>query len=100
MTDRTIRFSENITYLIDQGKLTQQDFATRMDVGQTTVSQWCTGTAYPRVEKLLEIVEFLNVGLDAIMYADLPSGPPNAKNLKAEIEDFIHRLKLIADSME
>lgn len=50
--------------------LTQVELAARMNVGQTAVSAWENGDAYPTMDRFIEFARITGVNVDALM-ADL-----------------------------
>lgn len=54
-------FAENLKrYLKDKG-LTQLDLAVYMECSSSTVSDWCNGKKYPRVDKMQRMADYLGI---------------------------------------
>ena len=62
MSDNTkMIFAENLkAYLTNKG-LTQLDLANYMQCSSSTVSDWCNGRKYPRVDKMQRMADWLGV---------------------------------------
>lgn len=54
-------FAENLKRYLDSKGLTQLDLANVMECSSSTVSDWCNGRKYPRVDKMQRIADYLGV---------------------------------------
>lgn len=54
--------------------LTQDSLANTLNVSRQAISKWELGTAYPDIERLIELSEFFNISLDSLI-----KGDPNLK---------------------
>lgn len=54
-------FSEKLTLLMNSKGLTQSDLAQKLNIGQTTISQWQRGVAKPNPRMLQKISDFFCV---------------------------------------
>lgn len=91
MTEREI-FAQNLRYLVTKSYMNQAQVAEKMGVSRGTFSDYLTGKAYPRPEKMKRLSEILGVSL-----IDLTSDgqPKNGNyNLNSEI------LKIAQDIFE
>lgn len=57
----------NIKILREKRKLTQQEVAEKMNVGQSTVAMWETGQSFPRADKLKLLSEILGCTVDDLL---------------------------------
>ena len=73
----------NIQYLRKINKLTQEQFAEKMDVTRQTVSRWESDEVTPELSKLVEICSAFSCKLDELVRENMS---PRMK--------FIQRLKL------
>ena len=63
-------FVRNLKYLMEARGITQADICREMDVSSATVSNWCTGQKFPRVDKLQRIAEILGVNHSMLITED------------------------------
>lgn len=54
-------FVRNLHYLMDARGITQADICRELGVSSTTVSDWCTGKKYPRVDVMQRLADLLGV---------------------------------------
>jgi len=62
---------QNLIFLRKSQKLTQGEFAEKINYSDKTISKWENGDAIPDVETLYLIAKFYNVTLDALVSSDL-----------------------------
>lgn len=61
--------------LVDKGK-TNRWLATQLDKDPATVSKWCTNSAQPTLETMMQIAKLLNVEMnDLVRFEALPEIP-------------------------
>lgn len=58
--------AENLRYYLEQKNLTQQDIANYMHCSNSTVSDWCSGKKYPRVDKMQRLADYLGVTMSQL----------------------------------
>ena len=54
-------FVRNLRYLMDARGITQADICRELNVSSATVSDWCTGKKYPRVDAMQRLADLLGV---------------------------------------
>lgn len=54
-------FSKNLKIYMLQNNKNQNDIIRDLKVTSSVISSWCTGKAFPRVEKLEMLAEYLNI---------------------------------------
>ena len=59
-------FIKNLRYLMEANGITQADISNALNVSSSTVSDWCNGNKFPRVDKLQRIAEMLGVRPSAL----------------------------------
>ena len=59
-------FSKNLKFLREQKKLDQQKVADDLNVPQSTLSCWETGVRTPKIEQIIDITNYFNVGMDIV----------------------------------
>lgn len=52
-------FAQNLKRYLEMKGLTQLELAEHMGCSSSTVSDWCNGKKYPRVDKMQRIADFL-----------------------------------------
>ena len=60
----------NIKRLRADYKVSQQEFADAMSVTQQAVAKWEQGVSIPQADRIMEIADFFNVPVEAIMNDD------------------------------
>lgn len=54
-------FVNNLRYLMDSRDINQADICRELGVSSATVSDWCTGKKYPRVDAMQRLADLLGV---------------------------------------
>jgi transcriptional regulator with XRE-family HTH domain len=54
-------FVRNLRYFMEQRGITQADICRELNVSSATVSDWCTGNKYPRIDNMQRIAELLGI---------------------------------------
>ncbi|KRL05775.1 helix-turn-helix transcriptional regulator [Liquorilactobacillus oeni] len=54
----------------EKREMTQEKLANTLNVNRQAVSKWETGTAYPDIDRLIQISELFNVSLDSLIKND------------------------------
>lgn len=54
-------FVRNLRYLMDAKGITQADICRELEVSSATVSDWCNGKKYPRVDAMQRLADLLGV---------------------------------------
>lgn len=54
-------FAQNLKALLRQHSVCQQDLVTKFGITASTVSDWCTGKKYPRVDKIQLLADYFGV---------------------------------------
>ena len=54
-------FARNLRYIMETKEITQADICRGLDVSSATVSDWCAGNKYPRVDAMQRLADFLGV---------------------------------------
>lgn len=54
-------FVKNLRYLMEAKGITQADICRELDVSSATVSDWCSGKKYPRVDKMQRLADLFGV---------------------------------------
>lgn len=59
-------FQKNLTKLMEMRGITQTEICDRLGVSSSTVSDWCKGLKYPRVDKIQRLSEILGVRMSTL----------------------------------
>ena len=54
-------FIKNLKYIMEKKGITQADICRELNIPSATISNWCTGQRYPRVDKMQQLAELLGV---------------------------------------
>ena len=54
-------FVKNLRYFMEAKGITQADICRELDVSSATVSDWCAGKKYPRVDAMQRLADLLGV---------------------------------------
>lgn len=65
--DFNILFASNLSKYLSLNNMTQAELAARMHVSTATVSNWCKGIKFPRMDKVDKICSILNIKRSALM---------------------------------
>lgn len=83
--------AENLNYYIESKNLDKREIADELGVRQSTFYSWCNGSAYPRIDKIEQLANYLNIDkMDLIEKHD--SKYNDRKTLEALSEDADKRM--------
>ena len=78
-------FSENLRFLRQlRREMTQENLAEQMGVSRQTVSKWESGAAYPELDKLIELCQYFNCSMDAMLCEAMNKLNDAYSNLRVE----------------
>lgn len=60
-------FASNLKYLRIKNNLTQQQLADKLKVDRTSIGYWETGKKEPKMETVIKLAEYFDVGKDIIL---------------------------------
>lgn len=65
MVDRNAReiFVKNLRRYMEERKITQSDISQQLQLTPSTVSDWCNGKSYPRVDAMQRLAAILDVSM-------------------------------------
>jgi len=66
-----LKFSENIRYLRSKKVLSQEAFASELELSRNQVSSYEDGRAHPSLETLVKLSEYFRLPIDALIKSDL-----------------------------
>ena len=73
MGDKIMSLGTNIQYLRKLNKLTQEQFAEKMNITRQTVSRWEADEVTPELSKLVEVCSVFSCKLDELVRENMPS---------------------------
>ena len=62
---------ENLQFLRKKDNITQEQLAEQLEVSRQSVSKWESDTAYPEMEKIIQICDLFHVGMDDLVRKDV-----------------------------
>ena len=62
---------ENLQFLRKRNEMTQEDLAEKLEVSRQSVSKWESDTAYPEMDKLIQLSQMFHVKLDDLIQKDV-----------------------------
>lgn len=60
-------FKKNLNELMERRGKSQADISRELGIPQATVSSWCNGTKFPRIDIMQRLAEYLGATLSALM---------------------------------
>ena len=83
-------FGQNLQFLRKmRNGMTQEDLAEKMSVSRQTVSKWELDTAYPEIEKLIELCELFSCSMDELIREDMNIANDAYSEIRVEwLEEF------------
>ena len=66
-----MNIAEKIKKIRESEKLTQEQFAEKINVSRNAVAKWETNRGYPDIQNLITISEVFNVSLDELVKEDI-----------------------------
>ncbi|MDO4996109.1 MAG: helix-turn-helix domain-containing protein [Bacilli bacterium] len=88
-----MNFSENLKRLRKENNLSQEELAEKLKVSRQSVSKWESGTAYPEMDKIIQISNMFNVGIDELLNKDIKEVQEEKQtknNINKYIDDFLN----------
>ena len=64
---------ENLQFLRKRNDITQEQLAEKLNISRQSVSKWESDTAFPEMDKLMQLSEMFNCSLDDIIKKDVSS---------------------------
>ena len=54
-------FIKNLRYIMEKKGISQADICRELNIPSATISNWCTGQRYPRIDKMQQLADLLGV---------------------------------------
>lgn len=93
MTTFNAIFAKNIRHYLDLFRMTQAELAARLNVGTTSVYNWCNGIKIPRMDKIDKMCEIFGCNR-----SDLITDNLDDPNMKEFAELFLNAPKEYQDA--
>ena len=88
-----MKLSENLKKIRKENNLSQEDLAEKIGVSRQSVSKWESGSAYPEMDKMVQICNIFNLNIDDLLNQDIEevNNTKQSKNaLNKYINDFLN----------
>ena len=59
-------FIKNLRYIMEKKGITQADICRELKIPSATISNWCTGQRYPRIDKMQQLADMLGVAFSTL----------------------------------
>ena len=83
-----MNFSDNLKRLRKENNLSQEELAEKLNVSRQSVSKWESNSAYPEMDKIIQISNMFNVGIDELLNKDIRE-VQEEKQVKSNINKYI-----------
>lgn len=86
------KFINNLKKIRKNNNLSQEQLAEILGISRQAISKWESGSAYPEMEKIIQLCEKFNVNIDDLLHKDIEeiiSEEQSKKNLNKYIENFL-----------
>ena len=87
------KFINNLKKIRKNNNLSQEQLAEILGISRQAISKWESGSAYPEMEKIIQLCEKFNVNIDDLLHKDIEeiiSEEQSKKNLNKYIESFLN----------
>ena len=82
-------FAENLKAYLNSKGYTQLDLATYMNCSSSTVSDWCNGKKYPRVDKMQRMADWLGIQMSDLTSEHDKLDKQLTEEEKEDMRDFL-----------
>lgn len=85
--------SDNIKKIRKDNNLSQEQLAEALNVSRQAISKWESGSAYPEMEKLIQLSEKFNINIDDLLHRDIreiKGEEKSKKDLNKFIDSFLN----------
>lgn len=66
-----MKFEENLRELRKQRGMSQEELAEQLNISRQSVSKWENGSAYPELDKLMQLCELFQCKIDDLLYGEV-----------------------------
>lgn len=94
-------FGQNLQFLRKmRNKMTQEELAEKLAVSRQTVSKWELDTAYPEINKLVELCNLFSCSIDELVREDMNVSDEAYSDIRFEIVEAFRYIKYAVISTE
>lgn len=99
-------FVSNLRFLMEEKGITQADICRELNVSSATVSDWCSGKKYPRVDTVQRLADLLGVRFSMLTTDDGLNDYEDQQRLEALHQDprlgmlFDHTRKMSKEDVD
>lgn len=99
-------FVSNLRFLMEEKGITQADICRELNVSSATVSDWCSGKKYPRVDTVQRLADLLGVRFSMLTTDDGLNDYEDQQRLEALHQDprlgmlFDHARKMSKEDVD
>ena len=93
-------FSSNLKRIRKEHNLSQEQLADKLGVSRQSVSKWESGSAYPEMDKVLQICKMFDLNIDELLNQDLKKieeSKQSKSNINKYIDDFLEFVSKTVD---
>lgn len=65
------KFINNLKKIRKNNNLSQEQLAEILGISRQAISKWESGSAYPEMEKIIQLCEKFNVNIDDLLHKDI-----------------------------
>lgn len=76
-------FVRNLKYFMEAKGISQADICRELEVSSATVSDWCSGKKYPRIDTMQRLADLLGVMYSSLTTEDGPKDFEDQRRLEA-----------------
>ena len=88
-----MNLSDNLKRIRKENNLSQEELAEKLGVSRQSVSKWESNSAYPEMDKLIQISKMFNIGIDELLNKDIKEVREEKQvknNINKHIDDFLN----------
>lgn len=87
-----MNLADNLKKIRKEHNLSQEQLAEQLGVSRQSVSKWESGSAYPEMDKMLQLCQIFNLNIDELLNQDIKEVNNNKQsknNINKFIDDFL-----------
>ena len=87
------KFINNLKKIRKNNNLSQEQLAEILGISRQAISKWESGSAYPEMEKIIQLCEKFNVNIDDLLHKDIEEIISEEQS-KKNLNKYIHKYSL------